>query len=294
MEIIVDAFLDALIDGVKMLPFLYLAYLLIEWLERNHGERIEKALAGGGHWGFVPGALLGCVPQCGFSAVAANFYASRVITPGTLLAVFLATSDEAIPLLAAEPTLWNKLGLLLVLKIVFGIAAGLVLDVPLRRILPKGLYGGYEGHADEVDCHEEHEEHSSIFLAALRHTLEIFVFILVFSFIIGLIFGFVGADSAAAFLGSLGIFQPMMAALIGLVPNCGASVLLAQLYMGYYLWQFFCGAVLRRRYRPGCAVACQPQLETELVHDRAALVLRHLLRYFAAMGGVRAAGGHNP
>ena len=113
MEIIVDAFLDALIDGVKMLPFLYLAYLLIEWLERNHGERIEKALAGGGHWGFVPGALLGCVPQCGFSAVAANFYASRVITPGTLLAVFLATSDEAIPLLAAEPTLWNKLGLLL-------------------------------------------------------------------------------------------------------------------------------------------------------------------------------------
>ena len=180
----------------------------------------------------VPGALLGCVPQCGFSAVAANFYASRVITPGTLLAVFLATSDEAIPLLAAEPTLWNKLGLLLVLKIVFGIAAGLVLDVPLRRILPKGLYGGYEGHADEVDCHEEHEEHSSIFLAALRHTLEIFVFILVFSFIIGLIFGFVGADSAAAFLGSLGIFQPMMAALIGLVPNCGASVLLAQLYMG--------------------------------------------------------------
>lgn len=102
MEIIVDAFLDALIDGVKMLPFLYLAYLLIEWLERNHGERIEKALAGGGHWGFVPGALLGCVPQCGFSAVAANFYASRVITPGTLLAVFLATSDEAIPLLAAE------------------------------------------------------------------------------------------------------------------------------------------------------------------------------------------------
>ena len=118
------------------------------------------------------------------------------------------------------------------LKIVFGIAAGLVLDVPLRRILPKGLYGGYEGHADEVDCHEEHEGHSSIFLAALRHTLEIFVFILVFSFIIGLIFGFVGADSAAAFLGSLGIFQPMMAALIGLVPNCGASVLLAQLYMG--------------------------------------------------------------
>ena len=82
MEIFLDALLDALIDGVKMLPFLYLAYLLIEWLERHHGENIENALAGGGRWGFLPGALLGCVPQCGFSAVASNFYASRVITPG--------------------------------------------------------------------------------------------------------------------------------------------------------------------------------------------------------------------
>ena len=101
MELFLDALLDALIDGVKMLPFLYLAYLLIEWLERHHGESIEGALAGGGRWGFIPGALLGCVPQCGFSAVASNLYASRVITPGTLLAVFIATSDEAIPLLAA-------------------------------------------------------------------------------------------------------------------------------------------------------------------------------------------------
>ena len=231
MELFLDVLGESLVDTAKMLPFLFLAYLLIEYIETRHGERIEALLAGGGRWGAIPGAVLGCVPQCGFSAIASNFYSSRVITLGTLMAVYLATSDEAIPLLAAEPTLWNKLGLLLVLKIVFGIAAGFVLDVPLRRILPKGLYGGYEGHADEVDCHEEHEEHSSIFLAALRHTLEIFVFILVFSFIIGLIFGFVGADSAATFLGSLGIFQPMMAALIGLVPNCGASVLLAQLYV---------------------------------------------------------------
>ena len=77
MELFVDALLDALVDGVKMLPFLYLAYLLIEWLERHHGESIEGALAGGGRWGFIPGALLGCVPQCGFSAVASNLYASR-------------------------------------------------------------------------------------------------------------------------------------------------------------------------------------------------------------------------
>ena len=231
MELILDVLLDALIDGAKMLPFLYLAYLLIEWLERNHGQRIENALAGGGRWGFVPGAVLGCVPQCGFSAVAANFYASRVITPGTLLAVFVATSDEAIPLLAAEPGMWGTLAVLLVLKVILGMAAGFVLDVPLRRVLPQSLYGGYAGHADEVDCHEEHEEHSGIFLAALRHTLEIFVFILLFSFLIGLVFELVGEGAITALLGRMGPFQPMVAALIGLVPNCAASVLLAQLYM---------------------------------------------------------------
>ena len=158
MELFLDALLDALIDGVKMLPFLYLAYLLIEWLERHHGESIEEALAGGGRWGFIPGALLGCVPQCGFSAVASNLYASRVITPGTLLAVFIATSDEAIPLLAAEPSQWITLVLLLACKVAFAIVGGWLLDIPLRHVLPHSLYGGYEGHADDVDCHEDHEE----------------------------------------------------------------------------------------------------------------------------------------
>ena len=229
MELFLDALLDALIDGVKMLPFLYLAYLLIEWLERHHGESIEGALAGGGRWGFIPGALLGCVPQCGFSAVASNLYASRVITPGTLLAVFIATSDEAIPLLAAEPSQWVTLVLLLACKVAFAIVGGWLLDIPLRHVLPHSLYGGYEGHA--VDCHEEHEESSSIFMAALRHTLEIFVFILLFSFIISLLFEGFGEEPITAALSGMGIFQPMLTALVGLVPNCAVSVLLAQLYV---------------------------------------------------------------
>lgn len=231
MEIFIDALQDAWIDSVKMLPFLYLAYLLIEWLERHHGARIEQALAGGGRWGFVPGALLGCVPQCGFSAVASNLYASRVITPGTLLAVFIATSDEAVPLLAAEPSQWPSLMALLVCKAVFGMVGGILLDVPLQHVLPKSLYGGYAGHADEVDCHEEHEEHSGIWLAALRHTVEIFIFILLFSLLIGLVFGSVGETAITSALAGMGVFQPMLTALVGLVPNCAASVLLAQLYI---------------------------------------------------------------
>ena len=231
MEIFLHALSHAWGDSVKILPFLYLAYLLIEWLERHHGARIERALAGGGRWGFVPGAVLGCVPQCGFSAVAANPYASRVITPGTVLAVFIATSDEAIPLMAAEPSQWLSLAGLIVCKTLFGMAGGALLDVPLRRVLPASLYGGYAGHADEVDCHEEHEEHSGIWLAALRHTVEIFLFILLFSLLIGLAFEWIGEDTITAALAGMGVLQPMLTALVGLVPNCATSVLLAQLYM---------------------------------------------------------------
>ena len=231
MEIFLHALSHAWGDSVKMLPFLYLAYLLIEWLERHHGARIERALAGGGRRGFVPGAVLGCVPQCGFSAVAANLYASRVITPGTVLAVFIATSDEAIPLMAAEPSQWLSLAGLIVCKTLFGMAGGALLDVPLRRVLPASLYGGYAGHADEVDCHEEHEEHSGIWLAALRHTVEIFLFILLFSLLIGLAFEWIGEDTITAALAGMGVLQPMLTALVGLVPNCATSVLLAQLYM---------------------------------------------------------------
>ena len=295
MEIIVDAFLDALIDGVKMLPFLYLAYLLIEWLERNHGERIEKALAGGGHWGFVPGALLGCVPQCGFSAVAANFYASRVITPGTLLAVFLATSDEAIPLLAAEPTLWNKLGLLLCSKSclalqpvwcwMFRCAASCPKGcmaakraMPMRWTATKNtrntvaFSGGTASHAGNFCVHLGvqlyHWADLWLCRGRLRHGI---------------------SGQSGHFPAHDGRADRSCTQL-----RCQRAAGSAVYGRGYYLWQLFCGAVLRRRYRPGCAVACQPQLETEPVHDRAALVLRHLLRYFAAMGGVRVAGGHNP
>ena len=163
-----DVFMDALIDTVKMLPFLYLACLAIEAIEHSHGDRIEQALAGGGRWGCAAGAVLGCIPQCGFSAMAANLYGGRVITLGTLMAVFLATSDEAIPLLVALPGAWKSLGLLVAMKLVFALAAGLCLDVLFKGLVPRSLRGGYTGHADEVDCHEKHEEKVSIWRASWR------------------------------------------------------------------------------------------------------------------------------
>ena len=122
-----------------MLPFLYLAYLLIEWIERTRGSRIEALLAEGSRWGAAVGALLGTIPQCGFSAMAASLYGSGVITLGTLMAVFIATSDEAIPMLLAVPERWPELAMLILIKLCIALAVGLLLDLVVTRLLPAPL-----------------------------------------------------------------------------------------------------------------------------------------------------------
>ena len=222
----------AFLDTIKIVPMLYLACLLIEAIENRHGESIERALSRSGRWGFIPASFLGCIPQCGFSAVAADLYSSKVITLGTVMAVFLSTSDEAIPLLASMPGEWNILLILLAIKVVYALGVGFVLDVILRGILPHGLRGGYNGSADEVDCHEEHTgAEKSIWRAALHHTLELTFFIFLFSVLFGLIVEWIGYDTFAGSLRNMGIFQPMAAALVGLIPNCASSVFLTQMYV---------------------------------------------------------------
>ena len=154
-----------------------------------------------------------------------------MITLGTLMAVFLATSDEAVPLLLAVPEQWPRLAALLGIKVVLALAAGFCLDLALRRFLPKGVRGGYTGHAGEVDCHEQHEAQQGILRAALAHTLNIFLWVFGFSLAIGFVMEWVGAEAFTGFLAAMGPLQPVFAALIGLVPNCAASILLTQLYL---------------------------------------------------------------
>ena len=154
MDLILDILLDAWMDSVKMLPFLFAAYWVIEYVEHRHSERIEKVLAGGGRFGFVPAALLGCFPQCGFSAMAANLYGSKVITLGTLLAVFLTTSDEAVPLMIANPDQWESMLAVIGVKIVVALAAAVCIDFLFKKWIPASVRGGYTGSSQEVDCHE--------------------------------------------------------------------------------------------------------------------------------------------
>lgn len=221
-----DVLLDALIDSLKMLPFLFAAYFLIEYLEHKANEKMTRSLQSLGPWGPVGGAVLGIVPQCGFSVAAANFYAGRLISLGTLLAVFVATSDEAVPILLAHPDQLHYIGPMLFVKLVSAVAAGLLVDLFVRRFMKPRQEKPFEELCADCDC-----EHSSVLVSALRHTLEIFLFILLVNLLLGLAFHFVGEDNISRVLLSGSAFQPFLTALIGLVPNCAASVILTELFV---------------------------------------------------------------
>ncbi len=225
-----DVMLDALLDSLRVLPFLFAAYLLIEYLERKKSASVENWLKAGGKWGFVPGALLGLLPQCGFAAMAADFYACGVVSLGTLMAVFMATSDEALPLMIANPESYPYMLLLLAVKLVYALLVGLVLDVLLRRFIPVRLRGGYVPGNSAVACHH-HEEEDGILLAAVKHTAGIFFTVLVFNAMFGFLVAWLGYDNVAAFLSRLGPFQPAVAGAFGLIPNCAATVTLTQLFL---------------------------------------------------------------
>ena len=231
-----------LLDGLKTLPFLFLAYLLIEWLEHRAADRLEHALAGR-RGGPVIGAALGLVPQCGFSVAAARLFTGGLISAGTLAAVFIATSDEAVPLLLAHPDRWRDLLTLLVVKAALAIGGGYLLDALLRR--PKQKPHDFEtihathAHTDLPDypggaCHHNDTCDGgvkAIVLEAVRHTLPTFLYMIATIFVFEVLIEALGEEAIASVLSRGGIWQSFAAALFGLVPNCAASVLLTQLYL---------------------------------------------------------------
>ncbi len=221
-----DILLDALIDAVKTLPFLFGAYLLIEFLEHRSSRRITILLSRLGPWGPLGGAALGCVPQCGFSVAAANFYAGRLISPGTLLAVFLSTSDEALPILLSRPQAVPELLRLLIVKFLAAAVFGLLTDLVCGRFFKNRGEEPFRDLCQDCGC-----EHQGIVKPALRHTGKIFLFLLLINLVLGLAIRFVGEENISRFLLSGSVFQPLLAALIGFIPNCAASVILTELYL---------------------------------------------------------------
>lgn len=224
-----EVILETLLDSVKMLPFLFAAYLIIEYMEHNASEHLKDMLVGSGKFGAIGGAILGVVPQCGFSVAAANFYAGRIITRGTLIAVFLTTSDEAIPVILSEPGSARVLLPLIGMKLVIGMAAGLLLDWSDRLRGLKNREVKVEEHSGL--CEHCHCDEHGVVQSALRHTVMIFLFILAVAFVLNLGFFFLGEETVSKLLMSDTVFQPMITGLFGLIPNCAASVILTQLYL---------------------------------------------------------------
>ena len=218
-------FEHSLLHSLTALPFLFLAYLLMEAAEHYHSAKMEKAIRGIGKAGPLVGAALGCVPQCGFSATASNLFAAGLVSRGTLLAVFLATSDEALPMLLGASHGRGMILPLLLAKVVIGIVAGYAIDFYMTRWgRPRELYDLCE------DCGCE-EEGSGILKPALWHTGHILLFIFLLNLILGLAMHFLGEDLMGRLLLKGSLLQPFVAALVGLIPNCAVSVTLTQLYL---------------------------------------------------------------
>ena len=242
-------------DTLYLIPFLFVTYLAMEWLEHKAGDKAEDAVRRAGAAGPVVGALVGIVPQCGFSAAAATLWAGRVITLGTLFAVFLSTSDEMLPIFLAEQVAPATILKIMGVKLMIGMVMGFVVDAVIRlarrdreklRIHELCERDRCHCNGDCETCeqqpelaydfehdeeHRHHHEGGSILRSALKHTVQVTVFIFIITLVLDGALELVGEDALAAFLGSNPVLSVLGSALVGLIPNCAASVVIAQLYV---------------------------------------------------------------
>lgn len=244
MDFILHELEHSLWDTLQLVPFLFVTYLAMEAIEHSTAGHVEKVIERSGKAGPLLGALLGALPQCGFSAMAATLYAGRVVTAGTLLAVVLSTSDEMVPVFLANRAPLGSMAAIMAAKVVVGLIAGFALDAALRLRHRAG-----DGHThiaelcERAHCHCEdahgHEGHAhghgsgrwAIVRSALVHTAQVSAFILVVTLAFGLVIEGVGHDALASALASHPVRATFLAALVGLVPNCGASVAISELYL---------------------------------------------------------------
>ena len=219
---------ETLIDSIKLLPFLFITYLIMEYIEHKTSKKAKNTIKKSGKFGPAVGSILGIFPQCGFSVSATNLYAARVITLGTLIAVYLSTSDEMLPIFISEAVPISVILKILGIKLIIGIIAGFSIDFILRlRNKTNVEEEKIIDLCEKEHCHCEH----GIIKSALKHTINIFVFIIIISLIINILIHFIGEDVIANFLQNKPIIGPIISGLIGLIPNCAASVIITQMYL---------------------------------------------------------------
>ena len=216
-------------DSIKILPFIFLMYLLIEYFEHKNNTGLSHLLMKSKRLGPVYGALLGSIPQCGFSVIAADLFSKKAVTAGTLIAIFIATSDEAVPIILSHPQKAYLVAAVIGVKIIIAIICGILIDIFYKNKGPKNI------------CHnEEHHDHfhgncescdDGILKSAILHAVKIFAFVFIATLILTWLLESVGEDALSSYLMKNSAIQPFVAALIGLVPNCAASVILTQTFL---------------------------------------------------------------
>lgn len=223
-----DIIADSFIDSIKLLPFLLLTYLLMEVLEHKTGNAARNRIKTAGKFGPVWGGLLGVIPQCGFSAAASSLYAGRVITVGTLIAVYLSTSDEMLPILISEDVPAAAILKILGVKVIIAILSGLMIEIIYISVLKRR-----EKDMDiHVVCEEEHCRcEDGIIKSAVKHTFKIFFYILLISLALNTVIVWVGEDAISWLFMSTPVVGELIAAIVGLIPNCASSVVITELYL---------------------------------------------------------------
>lgn len=220
-----DFIMDALIDSIKLLPYLFVTFVVLELMEHKMSHKSEEVLKNNKKYGPILGGILGALPQCGFSVVASNLFSGRVITIGTLVAVYLSTSDEMLPVMISNKTDINVLLGIILFKIIIGIIVGIIVDLIIKS-------NDKEKHIHEM-CVEDHcscDDHG-ILLSSIIHTLKIGFFILIANLLINLIIFKVGEDNLSNLMINKNIFTYFIASLVGLIPNCASSVIITELYL---------------------------------------------------------------
>ena len=220
-----EIILDTLLDSLKIIPFLFIAFLIIELIEHKLTNKNKEIITKSKKIGPIIGSLLGVIPQCGFSVMATNLYITRIITLGTLISIYLSTSDEMLIIMISEKVEISLILKILLIKIFFGIVYGLIIDKIINK-KKKDKETNYE-LCDEEHCDCNH----SILLSAIKHTLHITLFIFIITLIINTIFTLLGDNYLSKILLNNSILSPFITSLIGLIPNCAASVILTELYL---------------------------------------------------------------
>lgn len=214
---------DTLIDAVKLLPFLFVTFLIMEYIEHKLSDKTKEKIEKSGKYGPIVGSILGMFPQCGFSVAATNLYATRVITLGTLISVYLATSDEMLPILISYKVDIMLIISILVLKVIIGMICGFLIDKFIRIEKENEI----KDFCDEEHCDCDH----GILKSTIKHTLNIFIFIVIAEFILNIIVSITGLETLESIFMKNSIFGSFITSLIGLIPNCAASVVITELYL---------------------------------------------------------------